>query len=66
MSWLPPDDDDDGDYAEYDESAARVRPNPKGNKPRSKIRPEHADAVSTGRGAAARVGGRRHTSHPAQ
>lgn len=47
MSWLT-DDDDDGDYAEYDESAAKVRPNPKGNKPRSKIRPEHADAL-TGR-----------------
>lgn len=47
MSWLT-DDDDDGDYAEYDESAAKVRPNPKANKPRSKIRPEHADAL-TGR-----------------
>ncbi|CAN5615598.1 ribosome small subunit-dependent GTPase A [soil metagenome] len=47
MSWLT-DDDDDGDYAEYDESAAKVRPNPKGNKPRSKIRPDHANAV-TGR-----------------
>ena len=45
MSWLT-NDDDDGDYAEYDESAAKVRPNPKGNKPRSKNRPEHADAVS--------------------
>jgi ribosome biogenesis GTPase / thiamine phosphate phosphatase len=45
MSWLPPD-DDDGEYSEYDESAAKVRPNPKGNKPRSKNRPEHADAES--------------------
>ena len=45
MSWLT-NDDEDGDYAEYDESAAKVRPNPKGNKPRSKNRPEHADAVS--------------------
>jgi ribosome biogenesis GTPase len=45
VSWLT-DDEDDGDYAEYDESAAKVRPNPKGNKPRSKNRPEHADAVS--------------------
>lgn len=44
MSWLT-DDDDDGQYGEYDESAAKVRPNPKGNKPRSKNRPEHADAV---------------------
>jgi ribosome biogenesis GTPase len=40
------DDGDDGEYSEYDESAAKVRPNPKGNKPRSKQRPEHADAVS--------------------
>ncbi len=47
MSWIT-DDDDDGAYSEYDESAARVRPNPKANKPRSKQRPEHADAV-TGR-----------------
>lgn len=45
MSWLT-DDEDDGDYAEYDESSAKVRPNPKGNKPRSKNRPEHADAIS--------------------
>ena len=45
MSWLT-EDDDEGDYAEYDESAAKVRPNPKANKPRSKIRPEHANAVS--------------------
>lgn len=47
MSWLT-DDDDGGEYDEYDESAARVRPNPKGTKPRSKRRPDHADAV-TGR-----------------
>jgi len=47
VSWLPPD-EDEGEYSEYDESAAKVRPNPKGNKPRSKNRPEHADAV-TGR-----------------
>lgn len=47
MSWLTGD-DDEGDWAEYDESDAKVRPNPKGNKPRSKIRPGHADAV-TGR-----------------
>lgn len=44
MSWLT-DDEDDGAYAQYDESSAKVRPNPKGNKPRSKNRPEHADAV---------------------
>jgi len=46
MSWLSGDDDDDDrKYSEYDESSIRVRPNPKANKPRSKIRPEHADAV---------------------
>ena len=39
-------DEDDGAYAEYDESSIRVRPNPKANKPRSKIRPEHKNAVS--------------------
>jgi ribosome biogenesis GTPase len=44
VSWLT-DDDDDGAYAQYDESSAKVRPNPKGNKPRSKNRPEHADAI---------------------
>ncbi|MDH6180491.1 ribosome biogenesis GTPase [Microbacteriaceae bacterium SG_E_30_P1] len=44
MSWLT-DSDDEGDWAEYDESDARVRPNPKGNKPRSKRRPDHSDAV---------------------
>ncbi len=43
MSWLPPDEEDE--YPDYDESSARVRPNPKGNRPRSKTRPEHADAV---------------------
>ena len=46
MSWLPPDwEDDDGDFAGWDESDAKVRPNPKGNRPRTKIRPEHGDAV---------------------
>ncbi|MFD1714133.1 ribosome small subunit-dependent GTPase A [Amnibacterium flavum] len=43
MSWLT--DDEDEPYGDYDESAARVRPNPKGNRPRSKQRPEHEDAV---------------------
>lgn len=46
MSWLPPDTDED--WEEWDESDAKVRPNPKANRPRSKTRPEHADAV-TGR-----------------
>lgn len=43
MSWLPPDEDDDEDG--YDESDVRIRPNPKGNRPRTKTRPEHEDAV---------------------
>jgi len=43
MSWLPPDDDEP--YDEYDESAVRHRPNPKANRPRSKHRPAHDDAV---------------------
>jgi len=47
VSWLTGvDDDDDEEYSEYDESAVRVRPNPKANKPRTKIRPEHAGALS--------------------
>ena len=46
MSWLTDvDDDDDDKYADYE---ARTRPNPKGNRARTKIRPEHSDAV-TGR-----------------
>lgn len=47
MSWLSGDDDDDEDdrYADYE---AKVRPNPRGNRARTKIRPEHADSV-TGR-----------------
>lgn len=45
MSWLTDLDDEDDKYADYE---ARNRPNPKGNKPRTKIRPEHSDAV-TGR-----------------
>jgi ribosome biogenesis GTPase / thiamine phosphate phosphatase len=46
MSWLTDSGDDDEDkYADYE---ARVRPNPKGNRARTKIRPGHTDAV-TGR-----------------
>ena len=46
MSWLTDSADEDEDkYADYE---ARVRPNPKGNRARTKIRPEHTDAV-TGR-----------------
>lgn len=43
MSWLNDTDDTDDDaYADYE---ARSRPNPKANKPRTKIRPQHDDAV---------------------
>ena len=45
MSWLPPDDDEDEPYGAYDESAVRSRPNPKANRPRTKQRPAHDDAV---------------------
>ena len=44
MSWLTPDNEDES-YASFDESSIRVRPNPKANRPRTKRRPEHADAV---------------------
>jgi len=44
VSWWETDEDDEP-YEEYDESSVRVRPNPKGNRPRSKLRPEHEDAV---------------------
>jgi ribosome biogenesis GTPase / thiamine phosphate phosphatase len=43
VSWL--DDIDDDDEPAFDESDVRVRPNPKGNRPRTKRRPAHADAV---------------------
>ena len=43
MSWMT--DPGDDAYEEYDESAVRVRPNPKGSKPRTKTRPEHSDAT---------------------
>ena len=42
MSWW---DDGDDEQHELDESDVRIRPNPKGNRPRTKIRPEHSDAV---------------------
>jgi ribosome biogenesis GTPase len=45
VSWLGDDDEDEDQYADYE---ARVRPNPKGNRARTKTRPEHSDAV-TGR-----------------
>ncbi|HEY9423735.1 MAG TPA: ribosome small subunit-dependent GTPase A [Microterricola sp.] len=46
MSWWS--DEADDDEPEFDESAVRVRPNRKGNRPRTKTRPEHNDAL-TGR-----------------
>ena len=45
MSWLPIDDDADEPYGEYADVEVRQRPNPKANRPRTKRRPEHADAV---------------------
>ncbi len=45
MSWLG---DEETPYDEYDESSARVRPNPRGTRPRSKQRPAH-DSATTGR-----------------
>ena len=47
MSWLGEDDDDEP-YDEYDESAAKVRPNRRGSRPRTKQRPAH-ESASTGR-----------------
>jgi ribosome biogenesis GTPase / thiamine phosphate phosphatase len=44
VSWLT--DLDDDEFDEFDESAVRVRPNPKGNRPRTKQRPAHEDAVA--------------------
>ncbi|WP_413319338.1 ribosome small subunit-dependent GTPase A [Agrococcus sp. 1P02AA] len=43
MSWMQ---DFEDPYEEYDESSVRERPNPKANRPRSKHRPEHDDAVT--------------------
>jgi ribosome biogenesis GTPase len=43
MSWW--DADDDEDEPEFDESSVRVRPSRRGSRPRTKVRPEHADAV---------------------
>ncbi|UAJ80605.1 ribosome small subunit-dependent GTPase A [Leifsonia sp. ZF2019] len=38
------DGDDDDEYDAFDESSVRSRPNPKGNRPRTKTRPGHSDA----------------------
>lgn len=46
MSWLLPDDElDDEPYAAYADRTVRQRPNPKANRPRTKRRPDHDDAV---------------------
>ena len=45
MSWLDDSDDSDEEFGEWDESDARVRPNPKGNRPRTKTRPDHGDSI---------------------
>lgn len=45
MTWWSTDDDDE---PEFDESSVRVRPNRKGSKPRTKMRPVHENAL-TGR-----------------
>jgi ribosome biogenesis GTPase len=44
VSWLN-DDDSDEEFGEWDESDARIRPNPKGNRPRTKTRPDHGDSI---------------------
>ncbi len=47
MSWwddVDGDADEDEPYGQYDESSVRVRPNPKGNRPRTKTRPTYDDA----------------------
>lgn len=44
MSWLD-DPLEDDDEPLFDESDVRVRPNPKGNRPRTKRRPAHEDAT---------------------
>ncbi|MFC5337750.1 ribosome small subunit-dependent GTPase A [Leucobacter denitrificans] len=47
MSWFTVDDDDDDvPYGEYADHEVRQRPNPKANRPRTKRRPEHSDAVT--------------------
>lgn len=45
MSWFTLDDEYDAPYGEYADHQVRQRPNPKANRPRTKRRPEHADAV---------------------
>jgi ribosome biogenesis GTPase len=46
MTWWSTDDEEDEAEPEFDESDVRVRPNRRGSRPRTKTRPEHADAVT--------------------
>ncbi len=43
VSWLA--DDEPDEYDEFDESTIKQRPNPKANRPRTKRRPTHDDAI---------------------
>jgi len=43
-SWWDDGEDDEDELDLFDDSSIRSRPNPKGNRPRTKTRPEHADA----------------------
>jgi len=46
VSWLPPESEEPYEqYDEYDDDGYRARPNPKANRPRSKQRPAHDDAI---------------------
>lgn len=45
MTWWSTDDDED-EESEFDESDVRVRPSRRGSRPRTKTRPEHADAIT--------------------
>ncbi|KJL28363.1 ribosome small subunit-dependent GTPase A [Microbacterium oxydans] len=45
MSWLDDTGDLDDEFEDFDESSIRARPNPKANRPRTKRRPAHDDAV---------------------
>lgn len=46
MSWWSDGDEDEPEgFDAWDESDVRLRPNPKGNRPRTKTRPSHDDAV---------------------
>ncbi|MFT4029177.1 MAG: ribosome small subunit-dependent GTPase A [Protaetiibacter sp.] len=45
MSWWDGGEDDPESFDAWDETDVRVRPNPKANRPRTKTRPAHDDAV---------------------